>query len=136
MTHSSRQADPAHNFNFCRDWTGDGPTQICFRSEGLDPAKPTGKPKNPFIHVEVRGRLRHGVVAIGGEHTGTSITANGIAWELDLHEKEAFRAQAEALDGQLVIAKGSLAMRKGLEVPKRQVVTVKSLNRPRPRPQP
>ena len=46
MTHFSRQADPAHNFNFGRDWTGDGPTQICFRSEEPDPAKPSTKPED------------------------------------------------------------------------------------------
>lgn len=45
MSRSLNLSDPAANLNFGRDW-GDGPTQITFRSEGLDPAKPTGKPKN------------------------------------------------------------------------------------------
>ena len=36
------------------------------------------------IDVVVRGTLRTGIMAIGGESTGTTVTARGATWELDL----------------------------------------------------
>ena len=35
------------------------------------------------IRVTVVGTLRTGIIAIGGETTGTTITAKGITWELE-----------------------------------------------------
>ena len=54
------------------------------------------------ITVTVVGTLRIGLVAIGGETTGTTITAKGITWELDFGKNAELKAAAEKLDGKLV----------------------------------
>jgi len=41
----------------------------------------------PSVSVLCQGRLRHGVVAIGGETTGTTITFHRTTWELKLPDK-------------------------------------------------
>ena len=43
----------------------------------------------PSVSVKCCGRLRHGVVAIGGETTGTTITFNRTVWELQLPDDAA-----------------------------------------------
>ena len=85
-----------------------------------------GKP-DQYIKVEIRGVLRHGVMAIGGETTGTEITANGITWELDLNKRKDLRQKAEELDAETVVLSGTLERRKGVEIAHRWIVTVTSL---------
>ncbi len=89
------------------------------------------KPPQEYVKVEVKGTLRHGVMAIGGEHTGTDITAKGITWELDLRKQRAFAVLAEKLHGKTGIVTGTLALRKGVEVPKRWIVTVTRISEPK-----
>jgi hypothetical protein len=79
------------------------------------------------ITVTVIGTLRTGIVAIGGETTGTTITANGITWELDFGKNAELRKAAEMLDGKKVVVEGSLERRAGVEIPQRWIVTVSSL---------
>ena len=79
------------------------------------------------INVTVVGTLRTGIVAIGGETTGTTITAKGITWELEFGKNAAIRKSAEKLNGKKVIVKGSLERRKGVEIRQRWIVTVKGL---------
>jgi len=38
--------------------------------------------KKPSVSVECQGILRHGIIAIGGETTGTTISFHRITWEL------------------------------------------------------
>ena len=80
------------------------------------------------IDVVVRGTLRTGIMAIGGESTGTTITARGATWELDLRQDKALRAKADALAGRRVILRGSLEVKPGVERRQRWIVTVKSLD--------
>ena len=54
----------------------------------------------PSIRVECHGKLRYGVVAIGGETTGTTITFDGMTWELKLPD-EAVTALNEVTKPQL-----------------------------------
>ena len=90
--------------------------------------KPTTKVSaEDSINVTVVGTLRTGIVAIGGETTGTTITANGITWELEFGKNAAIRKSAEKLNGKKVIVKGSLERRKGVEIRQRWIVTVKGL---------
>lgn len=89
--------------------------------------KPGPEQPDEYIKVEIKGTIHGGVVAIGGETTGTVITAKGITWELDLGNTESFRKLAEKLDGKTVLVTGSLEVRKGVEIPKRWIVTVTSL---------
>jgi hypothetical protein len=86
-----------------------------------------GPMKDEYIQVEVRGLLNTGVVAIGGETTGVTITARGVTWELDLGNDEALRKAAEKLDGRRVDVTGALEVRDGVEIAKRWIVSVKTL---------
>ena len=89
--------------------------------------KPGPEQSDEYIKVEIKGIIQGGVVAVGGETTGTVITAKGITWELDLSKSESFRKSAEKLDGKTVLVNGSLELRKGVEIAKRWIVTVTSL---------
>jgi hypothetical protein len=82
------------------------------------------------ITVTVAGMLKTGVVAIGGETTGTTITAREITWELNFGKNEELRKAAEKWNGQQVTVTGSLERRAGVEVKQRWIVTVTSLKGP------
>jgi hypothetical protein len=79
------------------------------------------------IHVTITGTLHTGILAIGGETTGTTITAKGITWELDFGGDTALREAAESLDGKAARVQGDLGRRKGIEIDERWIVTVSSL---------
>lgn len=80
------------------------------------------------IQVTVVGTLKTGIVAIGAETTGATITANKVTWELDFGKNDELRAAAEKLNGQPVTVTGSLEKRSGVEVKERWIVTVSSLH--------
>lgn len=80
----------------------------------------------PSVSVKCSGRLRHGVMAIGGECTGTKITFERMAWELQLLNP-ADRAFAEKYNKEAVVVTGSLRKIAGTEVKDRWIVDVKSL---------
>ena len=90
------------------------------------------------IDVVVRGRLRTGIMAVGGETTGTTVTARGATWELDLRGQPEWAARAESLNSRRVVVTGTLEVRPGVERRQRWIVTVKTLEaagqRPRPSP--
>ena len=73
---------------------------------GASPAPPP--PGGDYIKVEIRGTLRSGMMAIGGETTGTVVSARGATWDLDLTQVPDGRKRAESLDGRPVLVKGSL----------------------------
>lgn len=79
------------------------------------------------ITVEIKGRLRTGVTAIGGETTGVTITASNLTFELYFGENAQLLKAAEALNNQTAIVTGRLEGRRGIERPLRQIVTVESL---------
>jgi hypothetical protein len=79
------------------------------------------------ISVTVVGTLRTGIVAIGGETTGTMITAKGIKWELEFGKNVELRKTAEKLDGKLVTVSGTLGRHAGIEVKERWIVTAASI---------
>jgi hypothetical protein len=90
------------------------------------------------IEVKVRGTLRAGLMAIGGETTGYAIRARGVTWELDLGTDEDLKHRADALDGQTVVVTGSFEARPGVEMKTRSIVKVETLTAagqgPTPRP--
>jgi hypothetical protein len=79
------------------------------------------------ITVTVVGTLHMGILAIGGETTGTTITARGVTWELDLGGNAALREAAEVLSGKTVVVQGTLGRRSGVEIKERWIVTVTGL---------
>lgn len=80
-----------------------------------------------FVKVEVQGRLQHGVFAIGGETTGTTISADKITLELDLQDNQELLKTAEQLNGKLVAVTGQLYQINGPERGPRWIVKVKTL---------
>ena len=79
------------------------------------------------IQVDVVGTLKTGILAIGAETTGSTITAKGVTWELDFGKNDKLRAEAEKLNGKLARVKGSLERRPGVEIKERWIVTVSEL---------
>ena len=82
---------------------------------------------NEYIKVEVQGKLNSQVMAIGGETTGITITANGVSWELELGGQRDLRQAAEKLHGKSVVVKGGLSRKQGVEIRQRWIVKVNSL---------
>ena len=77
--------------------------------------------------VELTGKLRTGVVAIGGETTGVTLETKLDKFELEFGKDKELRQKAEKLNGKLVKVAGTLEIRKGVEVKERKIVTVTSL---------
>lgn len=80
----------------------------------------------PQARVECHGRLRHGVVAIGGETTGCTITFEGLTWELKLPD-EAIRTFAKEHHKDPVTAVGTVRKLAGHAKAVRWIVDVESL---------
>lgn len=78
--------------------------------------------------VELTGTLSTGIVAIGGETTGTIIKTQEGTFELDIGKQKDLREKAEKLSGKTVTVVGTLAIRRGVEVKERRIVTVTSLD--------
>jgi len=90
-------------------------------------AEPQGaKQSEPSIRVECHGKLRHGVVAMGGETTGSTITFDGTTWELKLPD-EVSRTFAKEHHKNPVTAVGTLRRVAGTAVPMRWIVDVERL---------
>ena len=77
--------------------------------------------------MEFTGKLRTGIVAIGGETTGTILETKKGSFELDFGKQKDLRQKAEKLNGKNVTVVGRLDIRKGVEVKERRIVTVTSL---------
>ncbi|HUG18632.1 MAG TPA: hypothetical protein VMM56_06610 [Planctomycetaceae bacterium] len=94
--------------------------------EKQPPATATKKP-GEFVKVSVNGKLKTGIFAIGGETTGSTITADGITWELDFGSNNTLLEQAQKWNGKQVLVKGRLHRKPGVEVRERWIVNVNSL---------
>ena len=76
---------------------------------------------------EFRGTLRTGLRQIGGETTGVIIVTSEGTYELDLKQKPEWSNQLPQLDGKQVTVEGKLVVGKGIEVKKRWIIHVRSL---------
>jgi hypothetical protein len=83
--------------------------------------------KKPSVSVRCCGRLRDGIVAIGGETTGTTITFNRMVWELQLPDAAA-RRFAQTHNKEFVNVTGTLRRIAGTEVKERWIIDVKTLS--------
>lgn len=86
----------------------------------------------PSVLVQCHGRLRDGVVAIGGETTGTTITFNKITWELQLPD-QANRDFARKHHKEPVVVTGKLRQVAGTETKVRWIIDVAKLTEPETR---
>ncbi len=77
--------------------------------------------------VEFTGKLKTGIMAIGGETTGTIIETKDGKYELQLGKNAELRAKADKLNGKQVTVTGTLVVRPGVEVKERKIVTVATL---------
>lgn len=82
---------------------------------------PDRQPLEDSIQVVIVGTVRTGVMAIGGETTGATITSKGLTFELDFHR---FRVRLESLDDKRLRVSGELNVRKGVEIKQRLIVKV------------
>jgi hypothetical protein len=83
------------------------------------------------VTVRCRGRLRHGMAAIGGETTGTTLTFHGTIWELNLPD-DASRQLASRMHKEDVLVTGSLRRVIATEDVVRWIVDVEKLSPPGP----
>lgn len=81
------------------------------------------------ITIKVCGRLQVGMMAIGGETTGTTITAKGIQLEVTWGDDDELARRAGQLDGQGVCVSGALRQRTGPERGRRLIIEARSLER-------
>ena len=89
-------------------------------------AEPPAAGGEQYVKVEIKGVLKTGVVAVGGETTGITITAGKVTWELDIKDKSLL-ALAQQSDGKTAAVKGELHVTSGVEIPVRSIVTVAEL---------
>lgn len=79
------------------------------------------------LEVMARGVLADGIVAIGGETTGTVVKVGKITWELDLSGDPKFKASAKEQNGKSVIVVGKVKKKDGVEVKTRTILKVEGL---------
>lgn len=84
-------------------------------------------PPKSSVSVDCCGRVRHGVVAVGCETTGTTITFNRIVWELQLND-EAARNFAKKHHKETVVVTGKLRKVAATETKVRWIVDVESMS--------
>ena len=77
--------------------------------------------------VEFTGIVQTGLVAIGGETTGTAISADGKTYELDFRKRPKLHAMAETLNTRLAVVQGTLQRRMGVERGERWIIMVTGL---------
>ena len=80
-----------------------------------------------YIKVEIKGTLRTGLMAIGGETTGTVIQAGNVTWELDLRESRELLALVPKFDKKKVLVTGTYQKTTGVEIRERHIVKVQTL---------
>lgn len=108
---------------------------LCCPMATADETRPLENAKDKTsasVSVLCYGRLRHGIFAIGGETTGTTITFDQVTWELQLPD-EASRQFAEQHHKQPVVVTGTLRKVQGIEVPERWIVDVSRIAEPEAR---
>jgi hypothetical protein len=113
--------------------TASGASLILAQTAGekATPKDTTKDSAETSVTVRCRGRLRHGMVAIGGETTGTTITFHRTIWELNLPDEDT-RQLADRMNKEVVVITGSLRRVIATENVVRWIVDVEKLSPPGP----
>ncbi|MEP3479323.1 MAG: hypothetical protein ABJZ55_08755 [Fuerstiella sp.] len=82
--------------------------------------------EKPDVTVEFCGRIRHGVMVIGGECTGTTIAVNRMTWEIQL-TSDAQQKFAQQHHKKSVVVTGTLKKVVGIEMKDRWIIDAKKL---------
>jgi hypothetical protein len=77
--------------------------------------KDKAKDEDSYIKIEIKGKVKTGIIAVGGETTGAMITAKDGGLELEA-TGDLLKA-LEKLDGKDAVVTGTLTMKKGVEIP-------------------
>jgi hypothetical protein len=72
------------------------------------------------------GKLTTGMMAIGGETTGTVISDGKSSYELDIKDA-ALKTKAQGLSGKQATVKGVLTLKAGVEIAQRRIISVESI---------
>lgn len=80
-----------------------------------------------YIKVEIKGTLETGLMAIGGETTGTVIRVNDVTWELDFGGSKELQESATKLNKKTVLLTGTYQKIKGVEIRERHIIKVATL---------
>ena len=83
--------------------------------------------RKPAVSVVCHGRLRHGVIAIGGETTGTTITFHRVTWELQFSDDGSQELAARHNKASVAVT-GTLRKVMGTEDAVRWIVDVEKLS--------
>jgi hypothetical protein len=79
------------------------------------------------MEVDMVGVVQTGIMAIGGETTGTTISTLGFTWELDLGNNRDWQALAEKFNGKELSVRGTVTVKQGVERGRRVIVVVKQM---------
>jgi hypothetical protein len=90
------------------------------------PAAPAATAATAANTISFTGKLTTGMMAIGGETTGTIISDSKTTYELDAKDP-ALKAKFNQLSNKQVTVTGTLTVRAGIEVGQRRIITVQSL---------
>jgi hypothetical protein len=96
---------------------------ICMMAH--DSARAGDKDKKEGKKVELKGIVKTGIVAIGGETTGTIVETKEGNYELAVSKE--LRVDVDKLNKMEAIVTGTLVIRKGLAVKERKIVTVETI---------
>lgn len=91
--------------------------------QALESGTATGR--GEYVDVTVRGMLKAGVIAIGAETTGVTVTAGPVTWELELRGSQ--YEIADELNGGQATVSGQLRHDAGIEIGSRFIVTPRSI---------
>lgn len=97
---------------------------LCLSTDAAESTKPKSA-----VRVECHGLLRSGVVAIGGETTGTSIAFDRVTWDLKLAD-ETGQNFAKEHHKKSVVVVGTLRRINGVQFPNRWVIDVERIAEP------
>lgn len=87
-------------------------------------------PATAAIKVECRGVLRDGVVAIGGETTGTTLSFGRMTWDLSLND-DSKKTFAKEHNKKFVVVTGTMKKITGPQIPVRWVIDVDRFAEPK-----
>ncbi|MBT3201600.1 MAG: hypothetical protein HN350_16985 [Phycisphaerales bacterium] len=82
--------------------------------------------KGQKVEVQVKGKMVTGMMAIGGETTGTIIRAQKVVWELDV-SGPGLREKTALLSGKTVVVTGIVQQKAAVERGKRTILKVKTM---------
>lgn len=88
-------------------------------------AAPQTAERSEYIDVTVRGTVQTGLMAIGGETTGTLITVGPVTWELALDGRQ--QKIAHQLSGRRAVVSGELRQVRGVEIRRRLILSVRNI---------